>query len=143
MSLDDEHQIDPVPPPEGDRDAYDALPIEPGDPLAIERLLDVPEAERRKRNHGFDPLETLPPEYRSEGMLPAERPDDKTVLEEDDRYLDTFTFHHRVDGDLQPVHHYVIQEVYRKERTGELRMRPLEYCSEAYLAISEDIQHVL
>lgn len=136
MPYRDEYDVSAVPGEDGSREHYGKLPIEPDDSTAIRWLLDAPEGERRERNHGYDPLETLPPAYRSLDALPPLRPEDDTGIREGDEYLDTLTFHRRVDGGLDPVHHYVIQEVYWNERAEELRMQPLDYCGKKYLDVS-------
>lgn len=136
MPYRDEYDVSPVPGADEAREGYRSLPIEPDDPAAIGWLLDAPEGERRERNYGYDPLETLPPSYRSEETLPPERPEDDAGIAAGDEYLDTLTFHRRVDDGVEPVHHYVIQEVYWKERAGELRMRPLDYCGKKYLEVA-------
>lgn len=136
MAVGDEYDVSTVPGEEGNQERYGALPIEPDDPAAIGWLLDAPEGERRERNYGYDPLETLPPAYRSREALPSQRPEDDAGIEEGEEYLDTMIFHRRVEDGVEPVHHYVIMEVYWKERARELRMRPLDYCGKKYLEVA-------
>lgn len=136
MAYGDEYDLLPAP-VEDDSVVYTA----PDDPLPVEDpditdLLAMTTEQRERTNHGFDPLETLPPAYRDEDALPPEKPEDAAGIEEGEKYLDVWTFHYRVDGALEPVHHYVIHEVYWKERTEDLRMRPLDYCGKKYLEVA-------
>lgn len=141
MAYSDEYNLLPAP-IKSDSVGYTApensLPLENPD---ITDLLAMTQEQREHTNHGFDPLETLPPSYRDEDALPPERPEDDAGIEKGEEYLDVWARHYRVDGELEKLHHYIIQEVYWKERTEELRMRPLDYCSDTYLTISEELPH--